>query len=329
MARAKSSKSWISPELAQVLKDKGFLLPETDEWRRLSEDLALSTESRHILCISRIAGQFFSEAFENFAEETVLRIPANDFIECFKEGKLDKLAKAVWIALTESWVIRTRIFLFREPVTRETLSLLNGFIDNQTPLPFIEAISHQAQIIDISMVGFAAIKPEERYKSAVLLSRGLELFRSDLTRRELTRLMAKTIKGTWGGARRKPKDFTAKRCAQLVTKTQELQPLWEFITRFFETLDYEAGCVTMIKAHSKFKELSGVCSGEVPESLLKRVFQRKSQRGKKYWPLAFALLHARLELGIKSEYSYATLYTYYRRGKKLLATAARLAGRQI
>jgi hypothetical protein len=122
-----------------------------------------------------------------------------------------------------------------------------------------------------------------------------------------------------GGKNNKSKHFVSDDdYKRLARKGEELIPLWEFITRFFEDLGYDAGCSAMIKRHSRFKELARPCA-QIPDDLVNRVFKRKSEAGEKYWPLAFALEHARRELGIEYEYKFWTLKKYYEKGKNLIS----------
>jgi len=171
------------------------------------------------------------------------------------------------------------------------------------------------------MLGLADLEPAERSKRAILLSAGFELLRPDFSDREITNLMAKSIKtlsGKWGGARRKPKDFTPEMCERFAKKTDELRPLWDTIIQVFEDNRYDSGCPKMVKAHSDFEKLSSVCASEVPQTLLRRVFKRKNEGGEDYWPQSFAILHAMLELGITNKYAISTLHRFYRTGNKLL-----------
>jgi hypothetical protein len=101
-----------------------------------------------------------------------------------------------------------------------------------------------------------------------------------------------------GGANRKSKNFkTEDEIKQFASKTEELRPLWEYITAYFERNDYDAGCAESVRLQEHFRELSEPCL-EVSNDLLKDVFRRKSEGGEKLWPIAFALKHACHELNI-------------------------------
>lgn len=130
--------------------------------------------------------------------------------------------------------------------------------------------------------------------------------------------MTATIKKQWGGARRKPKDFTPEMCERFARKVNELQPLWDTITDFFEREEYDPNCVAMVQKHSEFQKYSALCTSKVPRSLLKRVFKRKNEGGEEYWPSSFAILQAMLELKITGEYAISTLHKYRRKGNKPL-----------
>lgn len=125
-----------------------------------------------------------------------------------------------------------------------------------------------------------------------------------------------------GGPNRKSKNFNEDEdFKQFFRKTEELRPLWRFITDYFERNDYDAGCAASVRMQERFKELSKTCIN-VPNNLLKKIFERKASGGEKLSPIAFALEHAYCEIKINRQNgnipSYWTLKTYYDRGKKLL-----------
>lgn len=74
---------------------------------------------------------------------------------------------------------------------------------------------------------------------------------------------------------------------ELVRVIDDLHKLWEHVTGFFETNDYDAGSVEMVKASSKFKPLSK--DYLVPDNLLKKVFKRKNSRKPELEPLSLAI----------------------------------------
>lgn len=119
-----------------------------------------------------------------------------------------------------------------------------------------------------------------------------------------------------GGSRRKGKAFgTQSESESLVTTVDSLRELWDFITDFFSTNDYDAGCITMLRGSAKFKELSR--GYDVPDRLLKRVFRRQDkERNDELEPVGFAIEHARHLLGIRNLHS--TVRTKYYAGKKRL-----------
>ena len=324
MPDAESAGLWdISPGLRQSLADSGIFLPGSEEWKRLTEDLLLSTKSNHVLKVIHYpAANTYSETFANFAVEITQSIPGPDFREHYRYERLKKLSKAEWHSFFRSWLRRMRIFRFPEPVTTESLSILSGFVDARTPLPFIDALWDHGRIIDITIAGLLELAAEQRAERAALVSVGLELLRVERddrkTRALLTAIMTANIPKQWGGARRKPKDFTPEMCERFAEKTQELQPLWDFIIEFFERECYDEGCLRAVKELSLFKDRSATCSVEVPEALLKRVFQRERKGSQEYWPRTFALLHAKIELGITNEYAISTLHGFYSKGNELL-----------
>lgn len=325
-----SESSELSAELASVADEFGLLLPTTKEWERLSTALGLSTESRDLLMVNWIAGETYSESLANFAVEIISRIPVFHVLDYFFDDSFNALPEVGRMSLLQAWIMRTRIFRFPKRATPERLALMNPYISRTwTSMPFIEAIWDQGRISEISLLGFAAIQQERRSSDAALLAMGMELFRDDIDTRALAASLAQKLlviigdrvqvirKQKRGGNRRKPKDFNPEMCRRLVLKTQELQPLWDFIADFFKTNDYDGGCVTMLKGHSRFRELAAVCETDVPDDLLTAVFQRKTFGGKKYWPMTFALQHAVIELGIANAYSFETLHDYHKKGRKL------------
>lgn len=325
MPDAESAGLWesISPERRQSLADSGVYLPGSEEWKQISDDLAPSTTINHVFHVVALLGaKVYSETFANFALEIVQSIPAADFFKYFRYERLKKLSKAKYHRLTYLWTRRMRIFRFDERVTEEHLSTLRGLVDEGTPIPFIDVLWYQRRMIELSIRELLGVTPAERTQRTALLSVGLEAFnlQRDETRinKLLDAIMATTIKKQWGGARRKPKDFTPEMCERFAKKTNELRPLWDTITQFFEDNHYNPGCAKMVKGHSDFETLSAVCTSEVPEDLLKRVFQRQHTGGEEYWPQAFAVLHAKIELGVTNKYAISTLHGFYRKGSKLL-----------
>jgi hypothetical protein len=321
---AESAGLWdISPELRQSLADSGIYVPGSEQWKLLTEDLILSTESNHVLKVVHYpAATTYSETFADFAIEITQSIPAADFREHYRYERLKNMSKVEWHGFLRSWLRRMRIFRFPERVTTESLSILRGFVDDRTPRPYIDALWDDGRIIDITITGLLELASGQRAEKTALLSMGLELFRVERddkkVRAFLTAIMTANIPKQWGGPRRKPKDFTPETCERFAKKTQELQPLWEFITEFFETNDYVPSCIKMVRLHEMFEELSSVCNGEVPEDLLKRVFQRERKGGQEYWPRTFALMHAKVELGITNPSAVSTLHEHYYNGSKSL-----------
>ena len=90
-----------------------------------------------------------------------------------------------------------------------------------------------------------------------------------------------------GGPRRKSSHFkTNEEIKKFARKADELLPLWEFITDCFEKNSYDPESPKIVMIRSEFKELSQNCK-QVPQDLMKNVFQRKSNGGARLWPLAF------------------------------------------
>jgi hypothetical protein len=101
-----------------------------------------------------------------------------------------------------------------------------------------------------------------------------------------------------GGSRRKATQLKSPaELENLVLVIDQLRELWEYVTKFFENNDYEAECVEMIKASSKFQRLSK--SYPVMDAQLKKVYKRKSSRKPELEPLSLAIEHARQALNIK------------------------------
>ncbi len=101
-----------------------------------------------------------------------------------------------------------------------------------------------------------------------------------------------------GGSRRKSTQLkSSDELKELVRIVDDLHKLWEYVTNFFEIIDYDAGCVEMVKASSEFKNLSKKYA--VPDALLKKVFRRKNSRKPELEPLSLAIEHARQILNVK------------------------------
>jgi hypothetical protein len=116
-----------------------------------------------------------------------------------------------------------------------------------------------------------------------------------------------------GGSRRKATQLNSPaELNELVRVVDGLRGLWEYVTRFFEKNDYEAGCVEMIKASSEFKRLSK--EYPAPDALLKKVFKRKSFSRPELEPLSLAVEHARQILNIKLKLN--TVKARYLRARK-------------
>jgi hypothetical protein len=314
----------VSPELRQSFADSGIYLPGCEEWKQISDDLGHSTTINHVFNVIQVlAADAYSETFANFALDIVHSIPSADFSKYFSRGRLKKLSKAKWHSLFKVWLRRMRIFRFDETVTAKHLAVLRGLLNEETPLPFIDVLWYHGRIIDISIRELLEVRPAERVQRvALLLLAGLELLNIERdegkTKKLIAAIMTATIKKQRGGPQRKPKDFTPEVCERFAKKVQELQSLWDFIIEFFQREDYDAGCAKAVKELDSFKQLSTTCTLEIPENLLKRVFERQRKGGQEYWPRTFALLHAQLELGITTKYATSTLHDFYRKGFKLL-----------
>lgn len=313
-----SAKLWdsASPELRRRLADAGVYLPGTKEWTELSGTLLLSTTDHVFFILPLPDTSAYRDSLPEFAIEITLVIPTLVFFKVLRSNSAKKVS-------TDKWEIkRTRMFRFDHKVRPEDLAVLRGFVDERTPRPYIETFWHQGEIIDISMFGLFEVAPPQRAERAALLSAGLELLNAKRDEKKIkkliTAIMTATIKKQWGGARRKPKDFTPEVCKQFKKKTDELQPLWNSIIEFFQKEEYDAGCVRAVKELDWFKELLATCTRPVPEDLLKRVFERERTGRQKYWPRTFALLHARFELGITTDNKISTLHSLYYKGNKLL-----------
>ena len=325
MSDSESADLWhsISPELRRSLADSGIYLPGSEEWRQISEDLVPSTTINYVFNIIQLpAADLYSEVFANFALEITQSISATDFFKYFRHKPLKKLTEAKQNSLSKSWLRRMRVFRFDERVTAEHLSILRGFVNEQTPIPFIDAFWHQGRIIDITIREVYEVAPSERAQRTALLSVGLELFNLERDETKIKNLLAAimttNIKKQRGGPWRKPKDFTPEVCKRFAKKTNELDPLWGSIIEFFQKAGYDTGCVRAVKELDWFKQRSAICTRPFPEDLLKRVFERERKGGQKYWPRTFALLHARFELGITTDNKISTLHSLYYKGNKLL-----------
>ncbi|HWS99832.1 MAG TPA: hypothetical protein VN256_06110 [Pyrinomonadaceae bacterium] len=101
-----------------------------------------------------------------------------------------------------------------------------------------------------------------------------------------------------GGSRRKATQLKSPaELKELVLVIDQLRELWEYVTKFFEKNDYEAECIEMIKASSKFQRLSNTYP--VTDAQLRKVYKRKSSRKPELEPLSLAIEHARQALNIK------------------------------
>jgi hypothetical protein len=101
-----------------------------------------------------------------------------------------------------------------------------------------------------------------------------------------------------GGSRRKATQLKSPaELKELVQVIDDLRGPWEYVTKFFENNDYEAGCVEMIKVSSKFQHLSK--KYPLTDAHLKKVFKRKSSRKSELEPLSLAIEHVRQILTIK------------------------------
>jgi hypothetical protein len=78
----------------------------------------------------------------------------------------------------------------------------------------------------------------------------------------------------------------------------ELRSVWGKIKKWFVKEEYDGGSVKAIQTLDWFQELSNQ-HGEIPESVLKLVMARRDLKGRKNWPYAFALEHARIIFKIK------------------------------
>ena len=126
------------------------------------------------------------------------------------------------------------------------------------------------------------------------------------------------------GGDRRPTDtyhWDDEKRKQLARTVQQLPlcndlPLWEYITEFFQREKYNPQCIRMLSGRSEL--------ANVPSELLKVAFeQRRSycEKGRKLprelSPLAFALQHTRITLGIPVD-GFETLKKQYYAGLKLL-----------
>jgi hypothetical protein len=125
------------------------------------------------------------------------------------------------------------------------------------------------------------------------------------------------------GGDRRPTDtfrWDDEKRKQLAQSVQQLPicnglPLWEYITEFFQREKYDPQCISMLSGRSEL--------ANVPSKLLKVAFdQRRTYWGnskkipRKLSPLAFALQHARILLGIPTD-GFETLKKQYYAGLKL------------
>lgn len=138
-------------------------------------------------------------------------------------------------------------------------------------------------------------------------------------RKRIERMMPVLAARGRGGDTRSEHSWTDEDRMRLALATEVRHSLWAYITNYFERNDYDQGCNRAVKEQERFRELSKDCR-EVPDDLVAMVFKRQYKSGPAYRPLAFALEHARRELGISYPYSYDALKKAYDKGRKLLRT---------
>jgi hypothetical protein len=122
-----------------------------------------------------------------------------------------------------------------------------------------------------------------------------------------------------GNRKRKGKFGSIDDLMELAETVDSLRPLWDCVTDFFASNDYEAGCIEMLKESSSYKGLAQDIS--VPDDLLRDVYKRKSKNAPVLEPLGFAIEHARRLLNL--ELKFNSLRTHYFKGKKLLEDEAK------
>jgi hypothetical protein len=124
------------------------------------------------------------------------------------------------------------------------------------------------------------------------------------------------------GGKRWQRDYlaTENELRAFVNRVEELKPAWRMIKKWFRENEYEPSFIKDIQNQNRFKELTRNWE-RIPTDVLKLVFNRKDSKGRKNWPIAFALEHARIEFRIKSK-GFDALYTAYKEGRKLLPARA-------
>ncbi|MGA9767856.1 MAG: hypothetical protein WBV94_02375 [Blastocatellia bacterium] len=184
----------VSPELEQLAKEYNVLLPQTEDWKRLSEDLGYPINAHHWLTVHWLLGPSFGKLFETFGIEVISYIPDFHVLDYFIDNQFDKLTEAEQMVRIESWVRRMRIYYLYNRVTTWRVSIISPFTSRAwTATPFIEAIWEQRRMTDISMYGFASAQQDQRAKFARHLSIGMELLRNDIKKRDLLGAVVKSF----------------------------------------------------------------------------------------------------------------------------------------
>jgi hypothetical protein len=299
----------ISPELASLYKELGLIPPQTKDWIRLTEDLRLSTQSRHLFTVQWVLGPSFGKLFETLGIEVISRIPDFHFLDYFIDNQFDKLSEDAQMTLMEFWVKRVRIYYLYNKVTTWRVSHITPFISRTwTATPFIEAIWEQRRITEISMYGFASTQQDRRAEDAAFLSRGMELLRNDIKSHDLRQMVAKTfadVSKRHGGDQRpewKKELWSEDKLVQFTLLVKGLAPKWKWI----KSNDYDPSFFKpqeWVDELRKRPEFSGLFSTykELTDNLLLRVTDNNLSEADRQ-PVPLACVHAAHELGVIKTY---------------------------
>jgi hypothetical protein len=181
--------------------------------------------------------------------------------------------------------------------------------------------------------------PDTLYQAIGLLILQSYIYTSDVPIRSsiLNRLKSLHSSAIWspdlpmrdgrGGHNREPDyPWDDEKLKAFAYKADHLRSLWEYAIKFFEKVEYDPECLSMLRSKRDFANVS--------LNLLREAFNgRKScwENGEKippkFSPFAFALEHTRRELNIDREYKFSTLKKRYSEGKDLLKSGKSITSR--
>ncbi len=165
-----------APLLFDECLNSGLVLPETETWKQLAEDLNFS-DSRCLFQIVKTPGYLYSEVFECFGIENIFAIPFDNQRSLSGEESGPHL---------QAFLKRTRIFRFQNRAEEVYLALITPrIISEWFPYPFIEVMWDRGRMIKLGTQMSPFVAQEMWGELAMSLLGGLELLRSDLTIEEM------------------------------------------------------------------------------------------------------------------------------------------------